>query len=76
MRAARQAYDEWMPIRTHKSGDQGPIYRRFSIGDLADLIMLDTRLEGRDWGLEYANDMVYPPQTNADEPRKPDVDAF
>ena len=38
--------------------------------------MLDTRLEGRDRGLEYANDMVYLPQTNADEPRKPDVDAF
>ena len=38
--------------------------------------MLDTRLEGRDRGLEYANDMVYLPQTNADEPRKPDVGAF
>ena len=76
MRAARQAYDEWMPIRTHSSGNQGPIYRSFAIGDLADLMMLDTRLEGRDRGLEYANDMVYLPQTNADEPRKPDVGAF
>ena len=51
MRAARQAYDEWMPIRTHASGDQGPIYRSFQIGQLADLIMLDTRLHGRDRGL-------------------------
>jgi alkaline phosphatase D len=76
MRAARQAYDEWMPIRTHASGDQGPIYRRFAVGNLADLIMLDTRLEGRDRGFEYAKDMVYLPQTNADEPRKPDVAAF
>ena len=57
MQAARRAYDEWMPIRTHASGDQGPIYRAFEIGDLADLIMLDTRLHGRDKGLEYAADM-------------------
>ena len=76
MRAARQAYDEWMPIRTHASGDQGPIYRRFAVGNLADLIMLDTRLEGRDRGFEYGKDMVYLPQIDADEPRKPDLDAF
>ncbi len=57
IRAARQAYDEWMPIRTHAEGDQGPIYRAFEIGNLADLIMLDTRLHGRDKGLEYAADM-------------------
>ena len=57
MRAARQAYDEWMPIRTHASGDQGPIYRSFQIGQLADLIMLDTRLHGRDRGLEYSTDL-------------------
>ena len=41
--AARQAYHEWMPIRTAIEGVQGPIYRRFEIGNLADLIMLDTR---------------------------------
>lgn len=57
IRAARQAYDEWMPIRTHVQGDQGPIYRSFQIGQLADLIMLDTRLHGRDKGLEYATDL-------------------
>ena len=57
MRAARQAYDEWMPIRTSSSGDQGPIYRSFEIGNLADLVMLDTRLHGRDKGFEYATDL-------------------
>ena len=57
MRSARQAYDEWMPIRTSLDGDQGPIYRSFQIGDLADLVMLDTRLHGRDKGLEYATDL-------------------
>jgi len=52
--AARQAYHEWMPIRTGPGGDQGVIYRAFQIGDLADLIMLDTRLVGRDEQLDYA----------------------
>jgi alkaline phosphatase D len=52
--AARQAYHEWMPIRTGAEGDQGVIYRAFQIGDLADLIMLDTRLVGRDEQLDYA----------------------
>jgi alkaline phosphatase D len=50
--AARQAYHEWMPIRTGPEGDQGVIYRAFQIGDLADLLMLDTRLTGRDEQLE------------------------
>jgi alkaline phosphatase D len=68
MQAARRAYDEWMPIRTHASGDQGPIYRAFEIGDLADLIMLDTRLHGRDKGLEYASDV--PLQSQAFEALK------
>lgn len=40
---AIEVYDEWLPITTTDS-----IYRRFQYGDLADLIMLDTRLEGRD----------------------------
>ena len=59
IRAARQAYHEWMPIRTTVNGDQAPIYRSFQIGELADLHMLDTRLHGRDRGLEYAKDLTY-----------------
>ena len=70
MRAARRAYDEWMPIRTHADGDQGPIFRAFEIGDLADLIMLDTRLHGRDRGYEYATDM--PMQRQAYDVSQPD----
>jgi alkaline phosphatase D len=57
IRAARQAYHEWMPIRTHYSGKQGPIFRSFKIGDIADLIMLDTRIHGRDRGLSYQDDI-------------------
>lgn len=41
---ARQVYNEWLPIR----GEAMPLYRKISYGNLADLIMLDTRLEGRD----------------------------
>ena len=56
-RVARQAYHEWMPIRTAAEGDQAPIYRSFKIGQLADLIMLDTRVHGRDKQLDYAVDL-------------------
>ena len=57
MRIARQAYHEWMPIRTSSVGDQGAIFRSFKLGNLADLIMLDTRLHGRDRPLDYAKDL-------------------
>lgn len=39
---ARQTYYEWMPIRESKE-----LYRSFSFGNLADVIMLDERLAGR-----------------------------
>lgn len=44
--AARQAYFEWMPIREN-STDASLIYRRFQFGQLMDLMMLDTRINGR-----------------------------
>lgn len=42
---AQRAYDEWMPIR---GADPARIFRSFSFGDLMQLVMLDTRLVGRD----------------------------
>jgi len=45
---AAKVYHEWMPIRTHASGDQFKIYRSFDFGNLLSLHMLDTRIEGRD----------------------------
>lgn len=42
--AARQAYAEWLPIR----GNATTIYRSLAFGNLMELVMLDTRLEGRD----------------------------
>ncbi len=46
--SAIQAYREWMPIRDRRPNDFEVVFRSFRIGDLADLIMLDTRLYGRD----------------------------
>ena len=46
--AAIQAYSEWMPIRDDRSSRQTRIYRSFAFGQLADLVMLDTRFVGRD----------------------------
>ena len=43
--AGRQAYLEWLPIR---EGAEGRLYRRLLHGDLLDIIVLDTRIEGRD----------------------------
>ncbi len=46
--AASQAYFEWMPIREDAQTRQEKIYRAFHFGNLASLMMLDTRLIGRE----------------------------
>lgn len=45
---AVQAYLEWMPIRAAHDREHTKIFRSFQFGDLLSLIMLDTRLYGRD----------------------------
>lgn len=55
--AALRAYHEWLPIRENIEGDQNRIYRSFEIGDLATLIMLDTRFVGREEPLTYRADL-------------------
>ncbi|MCH2021750.1 MAG: alkaline phosphatase D family protein [Saprospiraceae bacterium] len=46
---AIQAYYEWLPVRMpDPSVDTQRIYRRFNYGNLIDLHMLDTRLQGRE----------------------------
>ena len=48
-RDAAQAYFEWLPLRrTGVDDDSDRIYRRLDYGPLAEITMLDTRLEGRD----------------------------
>ena len=46
-RAAMQAYYEWMPIREPRGDDPSANWRAFEIGDLATLLMLETRLSAR-----------------------------
>jgi alkaline phosphatase D len=46
--ASIMAYFEWLPIRVADPADPQRIWRQFVFGDLVDLMMLDTRLYGRD----------------------------
>lgn len=41
--AALHAWYEWLPVRMPDPDDPGRIYRRFPVGDLLDLIMIDVR---------------------------------
>jgi alkaline phosphatase D len=50
--AAMRAWHEYLPCRTN---DHSMIYRNFEFGGLVNLIMLDTRMIGRDEQLYYAD---------------------
>lgn len=54
--AAVQTYYEWMPVREGEG-----LYRSFDFGQMADLIMLDERLDGRVAPVDSVND----PRLNA-----------
>jgi len=56
--AAIQAYFEWMPVR--RSGHDS-VYRTIGLGSLADLVLLDTRLVGRDRPATDARRPVWTP---------------
>ena len=51
--SALKAYSEYLPNMTNLV-DNSIIYRNLKIGSLVDLIMLDTRIIGRDKQLEYS----------------------
>lgn len=55
-----RAYFEWMPIRQVEMDDNLRIWRSFKLGNLADLIMLDTRQYDRSitdlyWNTDYVH---------------------
>lgn len=52
--AAKQAYYEWIPIR-----ESGQLYRSYSFGSLADVVMLDERLAGRSAQLDSLTDPTF-----------------
>jgi alkaline phosphatase D len=47
-RAAMQARAEWLPTRRRDPGDVMATWRSLEVGDLAQLVLLDSRLYGRD----------------------------
>lgn len=49
--AGKRAYFEWLPIREISAGNDTILHRTEHWGDLLDLIMIDTRYEGRDSSL-------------------------
>ncbi len=53
---SKKAYFEWMPIRDNEGQK---VYRKIDYGTLADLILLDTRIEGRDQQVESVSDSAY-----------------
>jgi alkaline phosphatase D len=56
---ALRAYNEWMPIRDPAPGQSlSAINRSFSFGDVATLIMTETRLTARDKQLTFAADLM------------------
>ncbi len=73
--AALRAYYEWMPIREPQAGAlKEAIQRTFHFGDLASLIMVETRLQGRTEQLDYARDLTF--KAGPDGKPAPDVEAF
>lgn len=57
--AALRAYYEWMPIREPASKDLvAGIERSFRFGDLAELVMVETRLGARDQEPDYGRDLI------------------
>lgn len=45
---AQKAFFEWLPVRQTSLSNPYQIYRTIRYGNLAELIMLDTRIDGRD----------------------------
>lgn len=61
---AHKAYFEWMPVRANTI-EQYRLYRTISYGKLMDLIMLDTRIEGRDTQINSSKNLISAAASNA-----------
>jgi alkaline phosphatase D len=46
--AAARAHQEWLPARLTDPDDLLRVYRSFTVGDLAEVVLMDTRIVGRD----------------------------
>ena len=73
--AALKAYYEWMPIREPAPGRAiEAAYRSFRFGDLATLMMMETRLVARAHQLDYERDLSFHP--GPDGRPAPDLQSF
>jgi len=73
--AALRAYYEWMPIREPQGGlSMAAVNRTFHFGDLATLVMVETRLTARDEPIGYATHL--PMTTDEASDPIPDVAGF
>lgn len=65
--SARQAWHEWMPFTHRPVGSpglligHGELDRRLRVGDLVDLVLIDTRMSGRDAPADRAGSPVLVP---------------
>lgn len=71
--AALQAYFEWMPVREPEAA-LSENYRSFQFADLVTLMVMETRLSGRDASPDYGRDIPY--TDLPDGTRKHDIDGF
>lgn len=60
---AYKAYFEWMPVRANTI-EEYRLYRSISYGKLMDLIMLDTRIEGRETQINTSKNLISAVATN------------
>lgn len=68
--SALTAYFEWMPVRGEANGGETRTFRDYRFGDLATLIMLDTRLYRRDPQPTAGDDVT--PESIGEALRDPD----
>ena len=61
--AATRARSEWLPLRYPEPGNRRRTWRSTTVGDLVELVLLDTRYEGRD---RQAGDDGTPPRDDPD----------
>jgi len=63
--AAARAFREWLPVRLPDPSDPMRIHRSLPYGDLVELLMLDTRIAGRDEPVAYTGEhTIAEPATN------------
>lgn len=67
--AANQVRQEWVPVRLPDPDDDMRLWRSVVLGDLAELVVLDTRLAGRDRQPDDGEDLDDPDRSLLSDPQ-------